>query len=79
MQNAESLNPNQISEFLKLGEGISFAGQSRAEKYAFAQRLLVAREYACQGKQERGIIRAYLSKVTGLSLAQTARLIQMYR
>ena len=79
MQNAESLNPNQISEFLKLGEGISFAGQSRAEKYAFAQRLLVAREYACQGKKERGIIRAYLSKVTGLSLPQTARLIQIYR
>jgi transposase InsO family protein len=79
MQNAETLNPSQISEFLKLGEEISFAGQSRAEKYAFAQRLLVAREYASQGKKERGIIGAYLSKVTGLSVPQTARLIQMYR
>ena len=79
MQNAESLNAEQISEFLKLGEAISFAGQSRGEKYAWAQRLLVAREYACQGKKERGIIRAYLSKVTGLSVPQTARLIQMYR
>jgi transposase InsO family protein len=79
MQNAETLNQNQISEFLKLGEAISFAGQSRSEKYAWAQRLLVSREYACQGKKERGIIRSYLSKVTGLSLPQTARLIQMYR
>ena len=65
MQNAETLNPNQISEFLRLGEAISLAGQSRGEKYAWAQRLLVGREYACRGKKERGIIRAYLSKVTG--------------
>ncbi len=39
----------------------------------------MAQEYACQGKKERGVIRAYLSKMTGLSMAQTARLIQKYR
>jgi transposase InsO family protein len=79
MQNAETLNPEQIGNFLKSGEAIAFASESRAETYAWAQRLLVAQEYACQGKKERGVIRAYLSKVTGLSMAQTARLIQMYR
>jgi transposase InsO family protein len=78
MQNAETLNPDQISQFLALGDGIEFAGQSRAERYAFAQQLLAAQEYARQGKKQRGAIRAYLSKMTGLSLPQTARLIQMY-
>jgi transposase InsO family protein len=78
MQTAEILNPDQISQFLKLGNTIEFAGQSRAERYAFAQQLLVAQEYARQGKKQRGAIRAYLSKMTGLSLPQTARLIQMY-
>src|SRR6476469_6628635 len=79
MQNAETLNPEQIRRFLETGEGIMFAGQGQAETYAWAQQLLVAQEYACQGKKERGIIRAYLSKMTGLSMAQTARLIRMYR
>jgi hypothetical protein len=27
MQNAETLNPEQINEFLKVGDGIEFAGQ----------------------------------------------------
>lgn len=78
MQTAETLNPDQISQFLKLGDTIEFAGQSRAERYAFAQQLLAAQEYARQGRKQRGAIRAYLSKMTGLSLPQTARLIQMY-
>jgi transposase len=79
MQNAETLNPEQIRGFLETGDAIRFASQGRAETYAWAQQLLVAQEYACQGKKERGAIRAYLSKMTGLSMAQTARLIQMYR
>jgi len=79
MQNAETLNPGQISEFLKFGRAIEFTGQNRAETYAWVQDLLVAQEYARQGKKARGVIRAYVGKVTGLSLAQTARLIQMYR
>jgi transposase InsO family protein len=79
MQNAETLDPEQIRNFLEAGETLAFVSQSRAETYAWAQGLLVAQEYACRSKKERGVIRAYLSKVTGLSMAQTARLIQMYR
>jgi hypothetical protein len=78
MQTAETLNPDQISQFLKLGDTIEFAGHGRAERYAFAQQLLAAQEYARQGRKQRGAIRAYLGKMTGLSLPQTARLIQMY-
>ncbi|MGI9074454.1 MAG: hypothetical protein ACR2JB_24780 [Bryobacteraceae bacterium] len=70
MQNAETLNPEQIRNFLEAGEALAFAGQSRAETYAWAQQLLVAQEYGCQGKKERGVIRAYLSKVTGLQFAR---------
>jgi hypothetical protein len=78
LRTAETLNPDQISQLLKLGETIEFGGQRRAEKYAFAQQLLVAQEYARQGKKQRTAIRAYMSKMTGLSLPQTARLIQLY-
>ena len=79
MQNAEDLTQEQIEEFLRGSQAIEFRGQNRAERYEFVQRVLVAREYAVQGKKQRGTIRTYLSKVTGLSLPQTTRLIRQYR
>jgi len=79
MQNAEELHPEQISEFLKASYGIEFGGQNRAERYAWTQRVLIAQEYASQSKKQRGQIRAYISKVGGLSLPQVTRLIRMYR
>ncbi len=79
MQNAEDLQPEQISEFLKASHGIEFSGQNRAERYAWTQRVLIAQEYASQGKKQRGQIRAYISKVGGLSLPQVTRLVRMYR
>ena len=37
MQNAENLNSEQIRQFLQSSEGVEFAGQSRAEIYAFTE------------------------------------------
>ena len=78
MRNAESLTHSQITEFLKASETIEFAGQGRTEVYGWVQKTLVAQEYARHGKKGRGAIRAYLSKVTGLSLPQITRLIRSY-
>lgn len=78
MRNAESLSHAQIGEFLKASEGIEFAGQGRAEVYGWVQRMLVHQEYSRQERKQRGAIRAYLSKVTGLSLPQITRLIRAY-
>jgi transposase InsO family protein len=79
MQNAEVLTPEQIQEFLRGSLAIEFHGQKRAERYEFVQRVLVQQGYAVQPKKQRGLIRAYLSKVTGLSLPQMTRLIRQYR
>src|ERR1039458_679264 len=79
MQNAEDLTQAQIQEFLKGSRTIEFSGQNRAEVYGWVQRVLVAQEYAGQGRKQRGAIRAYLSKVTSLSLPQVTRLIRQYR
>jgi len=78
MQNAAMLTQEQIQAFLKGSRTIEFEGQNRAELYNFVQRTLVGQEYARQGKKQRGAIRAYLSKVTGLSLPQMTRLIRKY-
>jgi hypothetical protein len=78
MQNAEALTGPQMDEFLKSSEGIDFTGESRAGVYAWTERLLVAQEFAIQGKKQRGAIRRYASKVTGLGLPQMTRLIRGY-
>ncbi len=46
MQNAEELNLEQISEFLKTSHGIVFSGQGRAETYAWTQQVLVTQEWS---------------------------------
>lgn len=79
MQNAEGLNSQQIEEFLKGSEGIGFSGENRAATYKWVERLLVAQEFAVQGKKRRGMIRRYASRITGLSLPQMTRLIRSYQ
>lgn len=79
MQNAETVTEAQIQEFLKGSQGITFEGQSRGDRYRWVQGVLVAQEYAVQGKKRRGAVRTFVSKVTGLSLPQVARLIRQYR
>jgi transposase InsO family protein len=41
--------------------------------------VLVHQEYAAQGKKARGVVRAYLAKMTGRSMPQITRLIGKYR
>ena len=79
MQNAEALNGQQINEFLKGSEGIEFTGTNRAGIYKWVELLLVNQEFAIQNKKQRGAIRRYGCKVTGLSLPQMTRLIRSYR
>ena len=78
MQYAESVTPARLQEFLDASAGIEFTGQSRSEVYAWVEKILVDQQYACQEKKQRGIIRQYLSKVSGLSLPQMTRLIRAY-
>ena len=78
MEKAEALSPQQISDFLNGSVEIRFAGEKREEVYSWVERTLVVQQYHRQRKKQRGRIRAYLAKVTGLSLAQITRLIRQY-
>ncbi len=79
MHNAESLSQEQIREFLDSGGGIEFSGSGRQEIYAWTERVLVAQEFASQSKNRRGLIRAYIEKMTGLSASHLTRLMRSYR
>ena len=78
MQHAESLSRDQIEEFLRSSEPIEFSRGRREERYLWVERLLAAQKYPELGKSERGLVRAYLRKVSGLSEAQTTRLIRAF-
>lgn len=78
MRNAADLPPERIEEFLRASRTIDFAGKSRSEIYAWVEEVLVEQQYFAQGKKQRGVLRAYLSKVTGRSLPQITRLIRQY-
>ena len=79
IKHSEELTPQQMGEFLRASEAVVFAGQSRAEVYAWVQETLLRQEYFRQGKKQRGLVRSYLSKVSGRSLPQLTRLIRQYR
>ena len=64
MQNAESLSRDQIREFLRSSEPIEFSSGGREERYLWVERVLPSQEYRSLGKGERGLVRAYLRKVT---------------
>ena len=78
MQNAESLSREQIQEFLRSSEPIEFAGGTRQERYSWVGRVLAAQNYGKLSKGDRGLVRAYVRKVTGLSQSQATRLIRAY-
>jgi transposase InsO family protein len=78
MQNAESLSRDQIREFLRSSEPIEFTSGGREERYGWLERVLAAQKYGKLGKGERGLVRAYVRKVTGLSEAQSTRLIRAF-
>lgn len=79
MGNAESLSREQIREFLQSSEPIEFVGCGRDEKYAWVERVLKAQHYGELSKRERGVVRAYMEKVTGMSASQMTRLIGGFR
>ena len=78
MWNAESLSREQIQEFLKSSQTIEFASSGRDERYVWVERVLGVQRYADLGKKERGVVRAYVEKVAGMSAAQTTRLIRRF-
>ena len=78
MRNAESLSQEQIRDFLQSSQAIELGGCGRDEKYAWREQVLRAQKYGELGKRERGVVRAYVEKVTGMSVSQTTRLIRAF-
>ena len=72
---AEQQSIEQMREFLQGSRQLEFALQGKAAVYQFLERILQAQHYGRCSRSERGVVRAYLIKLTGLSRAQITRLI----
>ena len=79
MQHAEYLTLAQMREFLSASSSLSFAGAGRRQIYALIERVLRTQKYLGLTKKDKGIVRRYLVKISGLSKAQISRLIARWR
>jgi hypothetical protein len=71
----DRLSIDQMREFLQGSRQIEFTPEGKTAIYGFVERVLQHQHYGRLGKSQRGTIRSYLMKLTGLSRAQTTRLI----
>jgi transposase InsO family protein len=79
MDDTEATTLEQIQAFLVGSGEVRFAGQRRAEVYDWVEKTLVRLPYASLNKPDKGLVRRYISRLTGLGRAQVTRLIALQR
>jgi transposase InsO family protein len=79
MDDSQATSLAQIRELVAANTAVRFVGQRREEVYEWVERTLVRHEYAGLRKPEKGLLRLYVAKMTGLSRAQVTRLIGGYQ
>ena len=79
MDDTEAVSLEQIRAFLAGSGEVRFAVQRRGEVYAWVERTLVRHAYGGLGRADKGVVRKYIGRMTGLSRAQATRLIAGHR
>ncbi len=79
MTNSHINSIAQIKEFLKLDWEIKFEALCKKEKYEWIEEVLTKFGYFGLKKKEKSVLRKYIREMTGLSRAQTDRLISRKR
>src|SRR5271170_350125 len=78
MDDSEATSLEQLRAFLAGSGEVHFAGQRRDEVYGWTEGTLVQHQYSVLSRPEKGVVRRYLARMTGLSRAQVTRLIHSY-
>src|SRR5215831_11167228 len=76
MKNLESLTLAEIKEFVTTNRQVGWSALERESVYAFIERVLKAQQYRRLKKGQKGVVKNFLVKVTGISRAQMTRLIR---
>src|SRR5579863_9780297 len=78
MKDSEHQSLERMRVFLEGSEEVGFKAESRKEAYEWTEAILCAQEYVGLPRKDKGVVKRYISKVTGLSRAQATRLIAQY-
>lgn len=78
MDDSEATSLEQMRAFLAGSGEVRFDGQRREEVYGWTERTLVRHRYTSLKRLEKGLLRRYIGRMTGLSRAQVTRLIAGY-
>ena len=79
MQANEKLSLEQIQAFLEGSEEVVFEGRNRAEVYGWVNQTLQQQRYGELKRSNRGLVKRFLAKMTGLGRAQITRLVALYQ
>lgn len=78
MDESKWLSLEEIRAFLSGAGPVEFAGEGRAAVYGWVERALRQYGYGSLRKPDKGVVKSYVEKMTGMSRAQAARLIAAY-
>ena len=79
MNDSHIISIAQIKAFLKVDSAIKFKAISKKEQYKWIDNTLTKFGYLRLKKKDKGKVREYISKMTGLSKSQTDRIIAKKR
>jgi hypothetical protein len=78
MNDDEIKTVEDIENYLKASERITFKMSDKKEVYKWMQNILIKFRYLGLNRRTRGLIKMYVSAMTGYSRAQVTRLIKQY-
>src|SRR5437016_650173 len=78
MQTAEAVSLEQIRAFLEASTEVDFKARIKEEIYDWVNQTLQQLHFRKLKRSARGLVRRYLSKMTGLSRAQVTLLLRLY-
>ena len=74
----EGVGFEQMRAFLAASESVAFRGCDRGQIYSWVEKTLRAQRWGELKRADRGLVRQFLQKMTGLGRAQISRLIRLY-
>jgi Integrase core domain len=77
MRNLERLSLSEMQDFLSSSRNLELT-LSASGRYGFLERVLERQRYRRRSKSEKGVVRRFLAKASGLSRAQLTRLISRW-
>ena len=69
----------ELKALLASSDVLTFKGNSREEIYAWIELTLRSYKYRSRPRLEKGVLRQYMQKITGISCSQLTRLITQFR